>query len=287
MVFMVTKAPAAPKMSTTEKAIPIVKESTPIGSKEKKSGEDGGSSSDTVLATGEKHEAIVTRLMEMGFSRPQVITALRAAFNNPDRAVEYLVSGIPSNLRGASSDAPTEQPPASELFGSSPQDLNFLEAAAESARRLQSLNDAGGLPLNNPESGEQLEAFINSPLFNRIRQIIASDPQMILPILRQLGKVNPKLFQYFTNNQDQLFRLLGEDTGSSSLDETAQNPQSGSQWSAENDPSVVYITNEDNAAIERLSALGFERSLAIEAFFACDKNEELAANYLFNLSQGL
>ena len=47
------------------------------------------------LATGSALEAAVSSICDMGFPKEQVLKAMRAAYNNPDRAVEYLMNGMP------------------------------------------------------------------------------------------------------------------------------------------------------------------------------------------------
>jgi len=59
----------------------------------------------TSFVTGPALQSAVEGMVEMGFERDQVMRALRASFNNPDRAVEYLMNGIPAEL---------DQPPAQQ-----------------------------------------------------------------------------------------------------------------------------------------------------------------------------
>ena len=51
--------------------------------------------SHTFPVTGEAYDDAVANLMGMGFEREQVVRALHASFNNPERAAEYLFSVSP------------------------------------------------------------------------------------------------------------------------------------------------------------------------------------------------
>ena len=133
----------------------------------------------------------------------------------------------------------------------------------EAARGLNAAAGAqeGGL-------GGNLDFLRNNPQFQQLRQIVQTQPRMLEPILQQVGAGNPQLAQLIGQNPDQFLQLLAEDTeGDTPLPPGAQE---------------ISVTQEERDAIERLINLGFERDLVIQAYFACDKNEELAANFLFD-----
>lgn len=61
------------------------------------------------------------QIVDMGFPRDQVIAALKAAFNNSERAVEYLMTGIPESRRGGlDEDAPAPAPAPAVLPAAAP-----------------------------------------------------------------------------------------------------------------------------------------------------------------------
>jgi UV excision repair protein RAD23 len=45
---------------------------------------------------------------------------------------------------------------------------------------------------------------------------------------------------------------------------------------------VISLTATEHAAVERLVGMGFPKQRVLEAYLACDKNEELAANLLMD-----
>lgn len=47
-------------------------------------------------------------------------------------------------------------------------------------------------------------------------------------------------------------------------------------------PGTIRVTQEEKEAIDRLVAFGFPKHRALEAYLACDKNEEMAINYLYD-----
>ncbi|ETE59590.1 UV excision repair protein RAD23-like B [Ophiophagus hannah] len=192
---------------------------------------------------------MVTEIMSMGYEREQVIAALRASFNNPDRAVEYLLMGIPGDRESQG----MADPPQAASTGASPSSAVAAAAAATTTTTTTTTSSTGGHPL---------EFLRNQPQFQQMRQIIQQNPSLLPALLQQIGRENPQLLQ---SGQ-------GGGGGSGSGGGVAE---AGSRHM-----NYIQVTPQEKEAIERLKALGFPEGLVIQAYFACEKNENLAANFL-------
>lgn len=237
------------------------------------------------FVTGGELEATVAGIVDMGFPRDDVLRALRAAFNNPERAVEYLMTGIPDGVGGggggdggapaapapgpAAAAAPAAAAPPPPPPGPNAQPLDLFGGAPPAA-------GAGA-----PAAPSPLDFLRSNPQFALLRSVVAANPAALQPLLAELGRAQPDLLALVNAHQADFLRLLNEPLPPGA-DAAALAALGGGGGGPPPGAVTVQLTQEEAAAVGRLEALGFGRDAALEAFLACDKDEALAANYLFD-----
>jgi len=218
--------------------------STPLGTSAPES-QNTVESAESTLLTGSALESSITELMSLGFSREQVMRALNSSFHNADRAAEYLLSGtIPE-----SQDEPEEMS-TTPATGNSPaptaSDLNFLR---------------------------------NLPQFQLMRQQVQANPGSLPQLLQQIGRSNPELLSVISRHQEDFIALLNETSTPEGGDSDPL--ESGAHGGSDGSGSLqIQVTPSEKEAIDRMVSMGFAESEVIQAFFACDKDEQLAIELL-------
>lgn len=289
--------------------------SMPVASERTNSGTGSHASAPNTMLMGAEYDAMVRQICDMGFSEDEVKRALRAAFNNPDRAVEYLFSGIPDmpevqpNMpraaRSPGSDNPGPHVPDVQGTGGGPA----LQTAAVPGTPF---NMFGGPPApgaaahgrGNGSGGQQsgsvggqggnLDFLRQLPQFNIMRRMIQANPALLAQLLQQLDQVNPALLRIINENQSEFVRLInepippGEEGGDELMEQLAAAMAGGDGSEGARvapQPGQIFVTEEENQQLTRLTELGqtmgLERIHVVEAWLACDRDENLAANYLF------
>lgn len=211
---------------------------------------------DNMLVSGPEYATAVAEMEAMGFQKAEIERAMEASFMNPHRAIDYLFNpslmpAAPPAAPAATDAAPAATPVTEGTGGSQP--------AAE--------GDAPSLGAGN------LDFLRNQPQFQVLRRMIEQNPQMLQNVLQELGQANPQLLQAIQANPQQFINLLQETpAGGGDAPATPQAPP----------PGTVQITPAEKEAIDRIKALGFPEHLVVQAYFACDKNENLAAEFLFS-----
>ncbi|KAL6969836.1 Ubiquitin receptor RAD23c [Sarracenia purpurea var. burkii] len=274
----VTSAPPAP-VPLPAPAPLLAPAAAPVSSVTSVSDSDVYGQAASNLVGGSNLEGAIQQILDMGggtWDRETVVRALRAAYNNPERAVEYLYSGIPEQAEVA----PVARAPATGLAASSPVQLPPPVQPAPVPSGGPNANPLDLFPQGLPNMGSgaagagNLDFLRSSQQFQALRTMVQANPQILQPMLQELGKQNPHLMRLIQEHQADFLRLINE-------------PVEGGEGNILGDlaaamPQAVTVTPEEREAIERLEAMGFDRAIVLEVFFACNKNEELAANYLLD-----
>jgi len=209
-------------------------------------------------ATGPELEEMVTRIMEMGFPRDDVLRALEAGWHNPDRAVEFLMMGnIPP--RGAAGGMAV--PP---MAGAG--DFDIGEDDSE--------DEQGG--------GNPFDLLKNTPQFQQLRLLAQQSPQLLEQVLHQLP---PELINVINQNQEEFIRLLNEPIVAPAGGAAPQAVGGVRQRGGAPPPGTVQIrvSPEDEAVINNLVDMtGVSKDQVIRAYALFEKDAEMTANYLLN-----
>lgn len=297
VIFMISKK----KSTTTTVTEPQSKEaSAPVSQSPAPQSEtpaaetqqEASSTTDPGFVVGAQRNEAVERIMEMGYEREQVDRALRAAFNNPDRAVEYLLMGIPENLQQQQqpqqqAEQPQEQEEEQQETESNTEPTG--EAAGEDlfAQAAQRGGAPGGETGGEGATGGPPGSIgLTMEDLLALRQVVSGNPEALAPLLESLSNRFPQLREQIVANPEVFVSMLLEAVGEN-LEDAMTGMDEGTEGGADaagqqGEEVNVEVSESDEQAIARLCELGFERALVMQVYFACGKNEEIAANMLFN-----
>ncbi|GMQ09359.1 hypothetical protein CsSME_00052767 [Camellia sinensis var. sinensis] len=229
----------------------------------------------SILVAGSNLEQTIQQIMDIGggnWDKEIVTRALRAAYNNPERAVDYLYSGIPEAAEVA---VPVAHLPVNQATSEGAETRSAAAAPISGAPNSSPLNLFPQETISGGDGGGglgPLDFLRNSQQFQALRSMVQANPQILQPMLQELGKQNPQLLRLIQEHNAEFLQLINEPVEGSEEDLFDQPEQDM--------PHAISVTPAEQEAIERLEAMGFDRALVIEAFLACDRNEELAVNYL-------
>jgi UV excision repair protein RAD23 len=152
---------------------------------------------------------------------------MKAAFNNPNRAAEYLMSGIPDGI--------------------------FEQIQQQQGSQQQGTNNNN----NTSTSTSTLETMLKQhPQFNQIKAAIQNNPDLLQPALTKIAQDDPNLMSVIQQNSQEFLRLINEpvtqtdDDGN--FDLGGGNGDGDYEEGEEGDapPGTIFITQQEKQDID-------------------------------------
>ncbi|KAL9651785.1 hypothetical protein ABK040_014430 [Willaertia magna] len=222
-----------------------------------------------------EYDEAVQCFLEMGYERKDIDECMKAAFYDRGLAADYLISGIPEEVKGMMQE----------------EGVGLTQQQGTTTGQ-----QGGGLPqgleagLGNQQGFSLRDLFNLSPQLNNLRNAIRQNPVLLREFLQHVSQVSPELYQIIQSNPREFLEIINEQptttqTGTTGGTTTGGTTATGGGQQEGNlptpPPGTIYITQEDDRKINELVGLGFSKHEALEAYLACDRNQEMAANYLF------
>mmetsp|Transcript_29642 Transcript_29642/g.45476 ORF Transcript_29642/g.45476 Transcript_29642/m.45476 type:complete len:475 (-) Transcript_29642:86-1510(-) len=168
------------------------------------------------------------------------------------------------------SDAPVPAPAAPSSSSSAP--------AVPSGGGGSSSSGAGGNPMAgmlggmaDPAQMAQMLQNMSPNELNEMATMMGLTPEQLQATVRMIGQIPPDQLQEYMAQA-----MAGGGAGG------MMGGAGGGFGGAGAGPQVLRLNEEEMAAVDRLTEMGFDRAEAAQAFLACDKNEALAANLLMD-----
>eukprot|EP00339_Tiarina_fusa_P009879 CAMPEP_0117022992 /NCGR_PEP_ID=MMETSP0472-20121206/17210_1 /TAXON_ID=693140 ORGANISM="Tiarina fusus, Strain LIS" /NCGR_SAMPLE_ID=MMETSP0472 /ASSEMBLY_ACC=CAM_ASM_000603 /LENGTH=444 /DNA_ID=CAMNT_0004728991 /DNA_START=113 /DNA_END=1447 /DNA_ORIENTATION=- len=193
-------------------------------------------------------QMLQTVLTQIGQQQPELLAAINA---NQEAFLAMMNEPITETSSSSSAPAPSSSSapaPAGGPEGGIP--AGMLEGMA------------------NPAQMAQMIQSMSPNELNQMAAMMGLSPDQLRTTAQMLGQIPPEqLQQYMMQAMQGGGGGLGGAMGGGG---------------AAGGPQVLRLTEEEMAAVDRLTEMGFDRTEAAQAFLACDKNEALAANLLMD-----
>ncbi|CAC9515898.1 UV excision repair protein RAD23 [Leishmania donovani] len=231
---------------------------------------------------------LIDEVASMGFEdRNQIALALRAAFMNVERAVEYLFEGIPPHLVEELTPFSALTAPAAAPGASNPS------ASSAAAAVPASDSPAPAVAPSTAES-EMRAALSRIPQFDEIRILYNQNTDTLPVVMQQIALRHPAVYEQIERDPEVFLSIMGESgqPGSASAPagpaalSTAQAVVGDAEESSFMNQlqSGLELTAEDRTAVQQLVELGggmWDEQSAVLVYLATQRNQEVAASVLF------
>ena len=183
-------------------------------------------------------------LTQIGQQQPDLLAEINA---NQATFLEMMNEPIPATVSTASSGTTARS--ASALGGNADANAMMMDE----------------LGAGNPAQMAQMIQSMSAEELQQMAQMMGISADQLRDTARMIGQMPP----------EQLSQFMMQAMAGGGMDGMMGGGAGAGQH-------VLRLTEEEMAAVDRLTEMGFDRSEAAQAFLACDKNEALAANLLMD-----